>query len=310
MRAARPTAEGAGALPGDNSLEELERLGLIRVLRSSGGGRKIGVRHDRVAQAVLASMDAERRRERHGAMAAAMEEERVPVDSGVMAEHLRRYRDDERAAAYALAAADQAMEQLAFSRAAGLYRMAVELSRGNSGSELHVKFAEALRLSGRAVEAAGEYLNAIRVGGVQRVGELQLRAAEQFLITGHIDRGINILKHVFRGLKLKLPERAGSALFSSLRFPRAESATFRRRPQAEIPTEELLRVDAYWTGAVGLISTDPERSQLMQRRHLRAALPLRRCQEGRPGVRDGGLLGLLRWHPDPRQDRAAAQDVD
>src|SRR5207249_3032350 len=94
---------------------------------------------------------------------------------------------------------------LAFEQAARLYRFALE-ARAKAGDldreeeaerlSLRVKLGDALANAGRGAEAAREYLGAAESMNSAEKLELERRAAEQFLITGHIDEGLPVIRAV------------------------------------------------------------------------------------------------------------------
>ncbi len=258
----------------DGCLRRLELEGLVRVM-GPGGREVIDLRHDRLRRPLLETVDEAERRELHGRLATALERagERA---AGTVASHLHQSHDDGRAASYAVEAAEQAFEQLAFDRAARLLELALDLSRQGGVTEaemaaLRARLGDALRLAGRGAEAAGEYLAAVEGGGSRRVLELQRGAAEQLLLSGHVESGVRVLRHVFRTVGLPYPKGR-----RRLRFwrtgGRRRKLRFEARRQEEVSPALLLRVDACWSAAAGLRPIDPAAASDAQERHLNLAL--------------------------------------
>lgn len=260
----------------DLALRHAELEGLIR---SSGAGREevVEISHDRIRDALVRLLPEAERRQRHRELAGALEQWQEPAAAAAaLAEHFRRTSDEPRAALYAVEAAEQAMEQLAFDRAARLLKLALDLgSSGLDPTELRTRLGDVLRLAGRGAEAAGEYLEAVRRGATERVVELQRRAAEQLLISGHVERGVRILRHVFRAVGIEMPRSGRRHRLAQLlrrAYLRLRGLDFRRRGESELEPSLLLRVDTYWSAAAGLRGVDPVGASELQARHLLLAL--------------------------------------
>ena len=76
--------------------------------------------------------------------------------------------------------------------------------------------ANALANAGRPAEAADAYLRAAAGAGHPQRVELQRRAAEQFLIGGHIDRGLELIRAMLAGMGMRMPGSPRTALLSLL----------------------------------------------------------------------------------------------
>ncbi len=262
-------------LAAEVAAESLERLGLVR-LGGEGRTETVEPRHERVREALLGLLPENVRRDRNRQLASVLEQSQAPGSAAAAAVHYSRTEEESRAARYAVEAAEQALEQLAFDRAARLLKLAISLgASGLDSSQLRARLGDTLSLAGRGAEAAGEYLEAVRRGSTRSVVELQLRAAEQLLISGHVDRGVRILRHVFRALDLPVPlEGDPLALVTALRRRWMSWRDFRFDPrdEGEVDSALLLRVDALWTAAVGLRSISPKEADGVQVRHLQLAL--------------------------------------
>src|SRR6185503_3266478 len=128
-------------------------------------------------------------------------------------EHYLGAGDGENASIQASVAAAKAATALAFDRAAFFYRHALALTPTSSAArEWSEGLADALANAGRPAEAAEAYLRAAAGADHTRRVELQRRAAEQFLIGGHIDRGLDLIRAMLAGMGVRVPRTPRSAL--------------------------------------------------------------------------------------------------
>ncbi len=97
---------------------------LVR-LRETRGPREIELFHDRIRETMMAAMSGETRRERHLALALALEGE-GGFDAAILARQFQEAGDWTAAARHMFAAAEQASRVLAFDRAAQFYRLALD----------------------------------------------------------------------------------------------------------------------------------------------------------------------------------------
>jgi len=177
---------------------------------------------------------------------------------------------------YALAAAEAA-EALAFDRAVKLYRLSLELRPldGNEGRALRRKLGDALANAGRGPEAAREYQNIANATAGDEALELLGRAGYQFCASGHIDEGRAALCTVLQRLGMRFPATRKRALLSMLwhRFKLwLRGLKFQERKAAEVPPDDLTRIDISWSVAIGLTMIDTIRGADFQTRNLLLAL--------------------------------------
>jgi tetratricopeptide (TPR) repeat protein len=157
-------------------------------------------------------------------------------------------------------AAAKAATALAFDRAAFFYRHALELTPTSSAAHAWSEgLADALANAGRPAEAAEAYLRAATSADHTRRVELQRRAAEQFLIGGHIDRGLDLIRTMLAGMGVRVPGSPRSALLWLL-WRRARlrwrGLGFVPTPIDETGADTLLPVDACWSATMGLALVD------------------------------------------------------
>ena len=265
----------------DLAPEQLGRvLSLLRVanlVRTTGAGADDTVEpyHDRVRAAIVGHLDDDRRRELHRALAHALEASPRRGHEPMLAFHWQEAGRPDLAARHAATAAADAVDTLAFDRAARFYRLALELGHPERG-ELFARLGEALGLAGRGAEAADAYLAAAdATTAAERALDRRRLAAEQLLISGHIDRGIELISTLLATLGMALPatpRRALTSLVLRRGLLRARGLRFRERQEGAIAASELRRIDLCWSVAGGLAMVDTIRGADFQTRHLLLAL--------------------------------------
>jgi hypothetical protein len=246
-----------------------------RFIRSSGSSERIEPYHDRIRDVLAADIDSGAARRAHGCMVRTLVERRSD-DCEALFEHYRGAGDSENASIQAGLAGEKASAALAFDRAASFYRHALQLSPVSS----HVQawreaLANALANAGRPADAAEAYLGAAAGAGELERVELQRRAAEQWLIGGHIDRGLDLLRTTFAGMGVAVPRSPGAALLSMLRLRawlRWRGLGFASRRIDDIDPRNLLRVDTCWSATAGLLLVDMIAAMDFSARHLLLAL--------------------------------------
>src|SRR5262249_9005866 len=148
-----------------------------RLIRSTGRALadEIETYHDRIRETVVNRLKPEVTREHHRRLALAIEASGA-ADPEVLGVHFLGSEQPERAAEYLARAADQAAEALAFERAAGLYRRALDLGPDTASPatshRLQVRLGDALSNAGRGAEAARAYLTAMP--GASVAGAIEL----------------------------------------------------------------------------------------------------------------------------------------
>jgi serine/threonine protein kinase/tetratricopeptide (TPR) repeat protein len=265
----------------DITLPEQSMLSLLIVrhlLRSQtdfgAAHEEIELYHDRLRDTVLAGLSPAAIQVRRERIARALEAA-GGTDPEVLASHFEAAGRLLEAGRYALLAANQSAAKLAFDRAARLYRWALGLAPSSDDGEILGRLGNALANAGRGAEAADAYLAAARGASDARALELRRKAAEQLLISGHAERGMEVIRLVMGSLGMKLPQSREAAILSFLAGRarlKLRGFDFRERDEADIPEEELLRIDAAWAVSVGLALVDPIRSTDAQCKHLLLAL--------------------------------------
>ena len=258
-----------------------ERRSLVTMLRashfirSSGSSERVEPYHDRIREALAAQMAPDAVRQIHGHMVQALVA-RDSEDCEALFEHYRGAGDAEHASTQADLAAAKACAALAFDRAAVFYGQALALRPGSpAAARWKEGMAEALANAGRPAEAAQSYLRAAAGAAHPHGVELQRRAAEQFLIAGSIDRGVDLIRAVLAGIGMRAPGSRRAAL-AWLLWRRARlrwrGLRFVPKPIEAIESDTLLRLDTCWSAATGLAFVDLIAASDFNVRHLHMAL--------------------------------------
>ena len=259
--------------------DERPVMGALRaaqLVRTAGAAPQIELYHDRIRETLTSLLAPDEIRRIHQRLAATFEAKGFD-DPETLFDHYLGAGDRGRAARYATLAARKASGALAFDRASLLYQRALELSPPGAPDRLELKtgLAEALANAGECAEAARHYLDVAANADAGRALEFQRRAAEQLLISGHVDEGLEVLRRVLAAIGMGLPASPKQALLSIL-WQRAKlklrGLGFVEREARAIPDEDLLRIDICWAAAVGLALVDHVRAHDFQFRHLLLAL--------------------------------------
>ena len=246
-----------------------------RFIRSSGSSERLETYHDRIRDVLTAAIAADDLRQIHGRMVRALLE-RGGDDCEALFDHYRGAGDATNAAIQAGIAGEKAGAALAFDRAASFYGHALTLAPDSaSAGTWREGLATALANAGRPAEAAEAFLTAAAATGPVRRIELQRRGAEQFLIGGHIDRGLDLIRAMSTSMGLHVPGTSRAALLPLL-WQRARlwwrGLHFVSRPADDIEPDTLLRLDTCWSAATGLFLVDMISAIALSGRHLLMAL--------------------------------------
>jgi tetratricopeptide (TPR) repeat protein len=251
-------------------------LRAARLVRSSGSAERVEVYHDRIRETLVALIQPEARKHIHLSLAETLETRRVDDPEGLY-EHFMSAEEPRRAGKYAMTAARKAAGALAFDQAALYYRRALDVGpiEGVDTSDLQASLGDALVNAGRSSDAASVFLDLAGRVDSSRALDLRRRAAEQLLMSGRTDQGIDVIRRVLAEVGLRLPEGPKRALFALLvrrAHLRLRGFSFVERSVSEVSTEELRRIDICWAVAAGLSLTDTIRGAYFQTRNLLLAL--------------------------------------
>jgi len=174
-------------------------------------------------------------------------------------------------------AAEAASKRLAFDCAARLYELAIGIGPVSDSElrRLQVQRGDALASAGKGREAAQAYIAAANGPAATDKLELHRRAAELFLISGHVDEGLVSLRIVLELSGLNYPSTPLRALIRLLRYRlklRLRGIGYTQRGASQVSSEELARIDTCWTVSVGLSMIDPIRASCFMSYGLLLAL--------------------------------------
>ncbi len=279
------------------------------------GREVVEMLHDRVRETIVAQLSDETLREHHGRLARVLEP--VPgVDTEALALHLLGAGEKSRAAKYAERAADQAAAKLAFGQAIRLYRLEIEMlgETSSDARRVRVRLAEVLERAARGVEAAHVYLAAAeRARGFEKM-DLEREAAEQLLLSGHLDEGDAALSRILAAAGMRRPRTLFGAVFW-LVFYRAGCCSRSWARSSERETRDVrrvdhLRIEALHAVVLGLSLVHVVYAGCLQPRHLFLAL---RAGDRFQVLRAAGIEALdeaARGGPEGKREKAFAAIVE
>jgi eukaryotic-like serine/threonine-protein kinase len=273
--ATRAAELATGAAP-----KTLALLKVATLVRTTGARNDDHVEcyHDRVRESVLTRLDPALLVAHHRRLAEVIVgSDEANHDPRALVRHLEAAGERERSAAYAKRSARLASEALAFDLAAELYATALRLHTEDESDARAVRLAlaEALSGAGRAAEAAEVFLAAADGADAATALTCRQRAAQHFLESGHIERGLDMLAQVLASIGQQLPATPRQALLGLILARarlRLRGITWTPREESDIPASDLVRLDVYRSAAQGLGMVDNIRATLFNSRCLRLAL--------------------------------------
>lgn len=271
--------------------------GRLLTRRGQDAETSLVVYHDRIAEAMVRHLDEPTVRDLYRQLAEAVERcEHERKDK--LARYWLSADDHARAKRYAIAAAREAQDKLAFHRAAELYQTALALEPDDGAQvELLRALGDCRASDGHAIAAAEAYQRAATVSDAAQAVKLHHLAAEQLLRGGHIAQGLEILQGVLAESGLRLaagPRRALLSVLWRLLRLRLRGTEFVERPPSSAPAHVQRMLDVLWSAIIGLGVVDILRSDDFLLRFLLLALKvgdLRRVGQGL-AVLSGQLASL------------------
>ncbi len=278
--AGEPISQRAAASAAGLTLEQMSRQArLLRtqhLMRAARSEDQIEPYHDRIREAILSQLPEERARRHHRGLAIALT---ASASNERLARHWRGAGDKLRAASHAQRAGDEAVATLDFDRAAGLYRIALELGQSRDAKlrALRTTLGTTLLAAGRPLEAAEQFRRAAEGADRSESLDLRRRSADALLRGGYTAEGLEEVHRVLGDVGLKLartPMRGVASLMLGRARLRLRGLGFRVRLLSEITQEELIRADVCEAVAIGLSMVDTVRSTDYGTRFLAEALKL------------------------------------
>jgi tetratricopeptide (TPR) repeat protein len=247
------------------------------VQRGRGHGLALEPYHDRVRESVVRRIPEPLLRDLHARLAMALESSGEQSNPQLLLRHFRLAELPERAARYAEEAALRSLAAHAFDQAARLWRIAltIKVRDTNDRRRLLLRLGEALVAAGRGAQAAEVYLEAAEGADRTTWLECHRHVAEQLLISGRIERGVEALHTLLSEIGVHAPPTPRRALVSLLRHRallRLRGFRFKERHRTEISDAEILRLDVLQIAAKGLSVVDSIRGADYQTRELVLAL--------------------------------------
>ncbi len=247
--------------------------------------------HDRVREPIVRAFDDETRRALHERLGNALVALGMDVPEALVG-HLEAAGKRAQAYEHALLCAERAMSSLAFETAAALFARCVDLSLDSEN--LHRKLLErravALSLAGRGSTAAQIYESLAGSADTDDAAELNERAGQQYLASGHGEKGFQLYRKALSRYGLSLPEERSEALAQGMQL---FSELFQRPIADEYPA--LAEVDPARAKRVDLLlKVGPLATSLDHERQIHSsALFIRETLElGEPKRAAFGLASL------------------
>ncbi len=278
--AGRPLLEPVGrAAAGAGWHSAVQALCSTRLARRSPVDGSASCYHDSIREAVLGTASARRARQCHRSLARAMLR-CVALQPEHLALHLVGSGHPARGAEQMAVAAGRAAAALAFERAAQLYQGALEQGRfaASDARRLQVARAHALAAAGHGFDAAQLYLAVAQAGSFEpsersaEVLELRTRAAEQYLLSGRLEQGLELLRGALRSLGLRLPSSAPGTI-ASFAYQRTRLRLRGYHFEAQLVPEPVARrLQLLQRASAALARLDPLRASELASRALLLAL--------------------------------------
>ncbi len=281
--AGAPLAQKTAALVTGLSYHEYEKV--VRALRIGFLVRTRGqvtdtieTYHDRVREAVLAKLDEAKRISHHHDLATALENSgAAATDPQALVRHFAAAGEAQRAVSHAEEAALRASATSAFDQAARFFKTALDLGEYSEGKtrQLRLQLGKVLVGAGRGAEAAEVFLAVADGADPTTRLECRRQAAEQLLISGHLEDGLQAVDSLLAEVGMKMPATPMRALLSLI-YQRAKlrlrGLVWKEKQENQIAVENLTRLDVYKTVAHGLGIVDSIRGMDFQARGLLLAL--------------------------------------
>jgi eukaryotic-like serine/threonine-protein kinase len=233
--------------------------GFARVAHTAAGDA-LEPYHGRIREAVVQALSARKRQAHHRSLAETLRRD-PGTEPEALVEHLAGSGEADEAASLALAAAQNASEQLAFDRAAALFGVALEHGQFDAAQakEIRGKRARALQNAGRRREAGKELMSAaLLASAADERNALQREAASHLLMSGDTRWGLEAVGPAISRAGLNLPETPGDTVAATLGALQALAVRGMdlRVADSVLTDGELERIDLCLLLAQGLAHVD------------------------------------------------------
>ena len=246
-------------------------------LRTTGSDAHgpLEAKHRLIRETVLAKISASQAVDYHEQLAAAMKSLGLPFDS-ILTDHWDGCGVSEKTAMYSFLAGEESFGKGAFERAAKMYSRALELtpSYGSNLLELQEKIAVSLSKSGRNRDAGIAFSKAATLASGKEQVLFAAKAADAFLSSGQIERGIATFDAVLPAFDIP----AISTVKPWRGIARERFRVTRNLPKSPQNKDSFSRVDICFSVVRNLLSIDVPKALFYQSMHLRMAKEL-----GEPG---------------------------
>ncbi len=250
----------------------------VKTSITSAGHSLVEPYHDRVREAIVTRLE----RSQFAALSSHLAHAMLDAGMGdtapeLVVRHLFAAGDPARGRDLAERAAERALAALAFDRAAEFLRAALAAGPRDAthARSLQLALADALASGGRGGEAAEAFLAAAALSDREARLDCRRHAADQLLVSGHVDRGLTELSSVLDQLGERIPASSREAL-ASMETERAQidaaPVVLRERSLADIAPDLLRKLDVYQSTSLGLLLVDNVRGADYQARAVRLAI--------------------------------------
>lgn len=239
-------------------------LGMLRAghlirARETESGQEIESYHDRIRESVINGLSEDRRKMHCQSLATVLTRANA-ADAEQLADYYFGAGQVKEAAEYAIKAADNAYQLLAFDRAARLYQLALDSQiEKDQERPLLVQLGNALANARRGLEGARVYLKAAELADKAQAVDLLYRAAHGFFVTGYMKEGMDTTRRVLSSVGMTLPDYTPfdqAKMLLSWIWYRLKGFTYVEKPQENVSKDLLLRIDACWSVASAMNSVD------------------------------------------------------
>lgn len=252
-------------------------LAAQRLVRSKPGEMSTTVEpyHDKIREAVVSAITPWDKASCFENLAAALEVRGADPES--VYQYLLEAGDLSKAATSIELAAERAEAALAFDLAIRLREKRLEL-RAESGevrAGLLERLGQSLSHAGQGLRAARAYQSAAGDAAPDRRDDLIMRAAEQYLRSGHFDEGSALATSLLENAGVFVPSQRWQALVVlAVRKVRIRLRGLRFQPRRDVSPDAARKLDICRLASLAMALQNPIRAAELQSRHLLESLDM------------------------------------